>query len=109
MVPFWVGAPPILVYVSGDWDVRRGYGILTSRSLVFRLPVLQVQDSLRANCFVLTSRIIGTAMYMCSVAACVLRLPFQREAGRNPGVSRTERADFSLIGLRRMRLPAACG
>ena len=21
----WVGAPPILVYLSGDWDVHRGY------------------------------------------------------------------------------------
>ena len=26
---FGVGAPPILVYVSGDWDVLWGYGILT--------------------------------------------------------------------------------
>ena len=26
---FGVGAPPILVYFSGDWDVHRGYGILT--------------------------------------------------------------------------------
>ena len=24
-----VGAPPILVYFSGDWDVHWGYGILT--------------------------------------------------------------------------------
>ena len=26
---FWVGAPPILVYFSGDWDVHWGYGVLT--------------------------------------------------------------------------------
>ena len=26
---FGVGAPPILVYVSGDWDVHWGYGLLT--------------------------------------------------------------------------------
>ena len=26
---FGVGAPPILVYISGDWDVHWGYGILT--------------------------------------------------------------------------------
>ena len=26
---FGVGASPILVYFSGDWDVRWGYGILT--------------------------------------------------------------------------------
>ena len=26
---FEVGAPPILVYFSGDWDVHWGYGILT--------------------------------------------------------------------------------
>ena len=26
---FGVGAPPILVYFSGDWDVHWGYGILT--------------------------------------------------------------------------------
>ena len=30
MVIFWlVGAPPILVYFSWDWDVHRGYRILT--------------------------------------------------------------------------------
>ena len=26
---FEVGAPPIVVYFSGDWDVHWGYGILT--------------------------------------------------------------------------------
>ena len=26
---FGVGAPPILVNFSGDWDVHSGYGILT--------------------------------------------------------------------------------
>ena len=26
MVPFGVGAPLILVYFSGDWDVHWGYG-----------------------------------------------------------------------------------
>ena len=26
---FGVGAPPILVFFSGDWDVDWGYGILT--------------------------------------------------------------------------------
>ena len=26
---FGVGAPPILVYSSGDWDVHWGYGLLT--------------------------------------------------------------------------------
>ena len=26
---FGVGAPPILVYFSGDWDVHWGYGMLT--------------------------------------------------------------------------------
>ena len=29
MVPSWGGAPPILVYFSGDWDVRWRYGIMT--------------------------------------------------------------------------------
>ena len=28
-VPFWVGAPPIFVYFSEDWDAHLGYGILT--------------------------------------------------------------------------------
>ena len=29
-IPFWlVGAPPISVYFSGDWDVHGGYGVLT--------------------------------------------------------------------------------
>ena len=26
---FGTGAPPILVYFSGDWDVHWGYGLLT--------------------------------------------------------------------------------
>ena len=26
---FGVGAPPILVHLSGDWDVYWGYGVLT--------------------------------------------------------------------------------
>ena len=26
---FGVGAPPILIYFSGDWDVHWGYGVLT--------------------------------------------------------------------------------
>ena len=26
---FGIGAPPILVYFSGDWDVHWGYGVLT--------------------------------------------------------------------------------
>ena len=26
---FGIGAPPILVYISGDWDVHWGYGLLT--------------------------------------------------------------------------------
>ena len=29
---FGAGAPPILVYFSGDWDVHWGYGILTQGS-----------------------------------------------------------------------------
>ena len=36
---FGVGAPPILVHFSGDWDVHWGYGILTmviSKSPGFR-------------------------------------------------------------------------
>ena len=24
-----IGAPPILIYFSGDWDVHWGYGVLT--------------------------------------------------------------------------------
>ena len=31
---FGVGAPPILVYFSGDWDVQWGYGLLTHQSKV---------------------------------------------------------------------------
>ena len=31
---FGVGAPPILVYFSGDWDVRWGYGILDPQPCV---------------------------------------------------------------------------
>ena len=33
MAPFfWVGAPPIFVYFSGDWDIHWGYEILTHPS-----------------------------------------------------------------------------
>ena len=35
IVPLWVGAPPILVYFSGDWDVHWGYGILTHGYLIY--------------------------------------------------------------------------
>ena len=31
---FGVGAPPILVYFSGDWDVYWGYGILTHSLMI---------------------------------------------------------------------------
>ena len=34
---FGVGAPPILVYFSGDWDVHWGYGILTHGHLGLHL------------------------------------------------------------------------
>ena len=40
---FGVGAPPILVYFSRDWDVDWGYGILTHGHLaveVFSVRVL---------------------------------------------------------------------
>ena len=32
---FGVGAPPILVYFSGDWDVHWGYGLLTHSQVVW--------------------------------------------------------------------------
>ena len=34
---FGIGAPPILVYFSGDWDVHWGYGVLTHGRVVFGL------------------------------------------------------------------------
>ena len=33
MVYFGVGAPPILGYLSGDWHVHWGYGLLTHGQL----------------------------------------------------------------------------
>ena len=33
-IPFWAGAPPILVYCSWDWDVHWGCGILTHGHMV---------------------------------------------------------------------------
>ena len=30
---FGIGAPPILVYFNGDWDVHWGYGVLTNGQL----------------------------------------------------------------------------
>ena len=45
MVPFWVGAPPILVYFSGDWDVHwydLGFDPWPDGSfLVGRVPLLK--------------------------------------------------------------------
>ena len=35
---FGVGAPPILVYFSGDWDVHREYGVLTHGHLGLVMP-----------------------------------------------------------------------
>ena len=32
---FGTGAPPILVYFSGDWDVHWGYGVLTHGQFSF--------------------------------------------------------------------------
>ena len=34
---YGVGAPPILVYFSGDWDVHWGYGLLTHGNIEFML------------------------------------------------------------------------
>ena len=36
---FGVGAPPILVNFSGDWDVHWGYGLLTHGQIPVRLPL----------------------------------------------------------------------
>ena len=38
MVPFGVGAPPILVYFSGDWDVDWGYDLDFDRWACFHHP-----------------------------------------------------------------------
>ena len=35
---FGVGAPPILVYIRGDWDVHWGYGILTHGQMTCPWP-----------------------------------------------------------------------
>ena len=42
---FWVGAPPILVYLSGHWDVHWGYGILTHGHYL-DCPVCELAESL---------------------------------------------------------------
>ena len=34
---FGVGAPPILVYFSGDWDVHWGYGLLTHGHILWEV------------------------------------------------------------------------
>ena len=36
---FGIGAPPILVYFSGDWDVHWGYRVLTNGHIIVRLCV----------------------------------------------------------------------
>ena len=33
---FQVGAPPVSVYFSGDWDVHWGYGVLTHSQMAAR-------------------------------------------------------------------------
>ena len=45
---FGVGAPPILVYFSGVWDVHWGYGILTHGQLSTSLPGRQLAIPLTA-------------------------------------------------------------
>ena len=46
---FGVGAPPILVYFSGDWDVHWGYGVLTHSHI--HLQVKLFAEDLRAARF----------------------------------------------------------
>ena len=38
-----VGAPPILVYFSGDWDAHWGYGILTHGQMGNPGPSVEVR------------------------------------------------------------------
>ena len=45
---FGVGAPPILVYFSGDWDVHWGHGILTHGHMGWCL--CRVQNGLIPKC-----------------------------------------------------------
>ena len=45
---FGVGAPPILVHFSGDWDVHWGYGILT-HGHISDLPLVDL-TSTSVNC-----------------------------------------------------------
>ena len=40
---FGVGAPPILVYFSGDRDVHWGYGVLTHGHVQLAVPSIKMQ------------------------------------------------------------------
>ena len=43
---FGVGAPPVLVYFSGDWDVHWGYGLLTHGHVyIYIFPLVPVERS----------------------------------------------------------------
>ena len=48
---FGIGAPPILVYFSGDWYVNWGYGVLTHSQMKKCLPFFGVGDTERHAAF----------------------------------------------------------
>ena len=48
---FGVGAPPILVYLSGDWNVHWGYGILTHGHLTDGPQFVPSRLCAIASCF----------------------------------------------------------
>ena len=50
---FGVGAPPVLVYFSGDWDVHVGYGVLTHGHVVVVVQELILFCS-EKDCHILT-------------------------------------------------------
>ena len=59
---FWVGAPPILVYFSGDWDVHWGYGNFTHGHFGSTKAVVQVCGS-------------HTPFWSCQVVQVCARIP----------------------------------
>ena len=59
-----VGAPPIFVYFSGDWDVHWGYGLLTHDQMFganhsFHYPSLHIRAQVRSTSDLLSSLSAG--------------------------------------------------
>ena len=81
---FGVGAPPILAYFSGNWDVHWGYKILTHGHIVLARPVFQIFLGFDHAALEMASTPLGGGPWLCSkgsqLAFCMgPQFPFQKQ------------------------------